>query len=345
MKIFYVKGQYDFCYYVRGYLPGVYSNQLVMPFGTEPNIDNLMEADVIVFQRPTEEKTLQLAQLLKAKGKKIIFENDDTYAIGKGIDPARLENDRQRELAKKMSNTIDKFLKLSDGAIASTPILAKEYGEIQPNVCVLKNCIDPDDEYPCKENITGKFRVGFIGSVTTNDDYLHIKDQIRQLDERGDTTIVVFGIKHKGGEIISFMTEDYLFWNSLKNIEWQPYTHVSEYMMTIANLALDLVIIPRKENYFNQCKSNLKFLEMSLLKIPVLAQGFSDSTSPYQGVDEPYLNIVIDNNDWYNNIIRIKDNYETYKQKANNAHDYVLENYNIVTYSQEWNNKIKQLCK
>jgi hypothetical protein len=84
---------------------------------------------------------------------------------------------------------------------------------------------------------------------------------------------------------------------------------------------------------------------MSLLKIPVLAQGFSDGTSPYQGVDEPYLNIVTDNTTWYNDIIIIKDNYETYKQKAIKAHDYVLENYNIALYSKEWDNQIQKLCK
>ena len=339
-----MSGQYSFCYYVRGYLPGVYSNQYVMPFGSEPDVNKLLEADVIVFQRPSEQKQLDLARLLKAKGKKIIFENDDTYLIGKGIDPTRLENDRQRELAKKMSNTIDEFLKLSDGAIASTPILAEEYGRLQPNVCVLKNCIDPDDEFPCKENTTEKFRVGFIGSVTTNDDYLHIKDQIKQLDERGDVTIVVFGVKHKGGEVISFMMDDYMFWNSLKNIEWQPYVHVSEYMQTIADLSIDLAIIPRKENYFNQCKSNLKFLEMSLLKIPVLAQGFSDDTSPYQQ-DSDYLTIVKDNTRWYNYIIEIKDNYKTYKQLAENAHDYVLKEYNIHTFANEWTNNIEKLCE
>ena len=345
MKIFYVRGDYDFCYYYRGYLPGVYSNQSVMPFGTEPNLSLLMEADVIVFQRPSNKKMLDMAKLLKANGKKIIFENDDTYSINRGIMLDRLESDRQRAIAIELSNNILEFLLLADGVIASTPILAKEYAETNPNVVVLKNCIDPDDEYPNKKNTTGKFRVGFIGSVTTNDDYIHIKDQIRQLDDRGDITIVVLGVKFKDGSVVSFMQEDYEFWNSLKNVEWHPYCHVSEFMFTLSNLALDLAIIPRKDNYFNRCKSNLKFLEMSLLKIPVLAQGFYDGQSPYQGDVEPYLTIVKDNSDWYNSIIIIKDDYKTYSKLAKKAHDFVLKEYNIVTYADEWNKQIKNLCK
>lgn len=316
-----------------------------MPFGSEPNEDQLLDADVVVFQRPSDRKYLELARLLKSKGKKIIFENDDTYAINRGIMLERLENDSQRAIAIKIANNILEFLLLADGVIASTPILAEEYAETNKNVCVLKNCIDPDDEFDCKKNDTGKFRIGFIGSVTTNDDYIHIKDQIRQLDERGDITIVVLGIKYQDGTIISFMKEDYEFWNSLKNVEWHPYCHVTEYMHNLSQLALDLAIIPRKDSYFNRCKSNLKFLEMALLKIPVLAQGFPDGQSPYQGDVEPYLTIVQDNRDWYNKIVEIKDNYKTYTKLAKKAYNFVLKNYNIHTYADEWTDNIEKLCK
>jgi hypothetical protein len=155
---------------------------------------------------------------------------------------------------------------------------------------------------------------------------------------------VVLGIKYKDGSIISFMQEDYEFWNSLKNIEWHPYCHVTEYMIKVADLALDLAIIPRNDSYFNRCKSNVKFLEMSLLKIPVLAQGFTDGQSPYQQ-DEDYLTIVVDNKDWYNKIIKIKNDYKTYSNLAEKAHNYVLSEYNIATYCYEWTKNIEQLCK
>jgi len=113
----------------------------------------------------------------------------------------------------------------------------------------------------------------------------------------------------------------------------------------ITDLALDLAIIPRNDSYFNRCKSNLKFLEMSLLKIPVLAQGFSDGLSPYKGDVEPYLTLVMNNSEWYNYIINIKDDYQTYSKLAEKAHDYVLKEYNIVTYANEWTKQIEQLCK
>jgi len=347
MKILFVNGKYPFCYYYRGYLPGVYSGNYVvddfMRKDMKVDKDVLMrkakDSDVIVLQRPQNKERLALVKLFKSMGKKVIFENDDTYLVGKGIILERLENDSQREIAIELSNITNEILSLCDGAIASTETLANEYREINPNVAVLKNCIDPLDEFTCKENKTGKFRIGLVGSVTTNDDYLHIKDQIRKLDEREDVTFVVFGIKYTDGTNISFMDEDRRFWESLKNVEWQPYVHITEYMMTVADLALDLAIIPRQKSYFNDCKSNLKFLEMSLLKIPVLAEDIL----PYQ--KDVYLTLVPNSDDWYNHIIDVKDNYTKYKELANKAHDYVLEEYNINNYAPQWVKTIETLCK
>lgn len=350
MKIFFLQGDFPFCYYYRGYLPGVYSDQTVVSEFLRKDGDvskarlteKALEADVVVFQRPSSKPSLELAKLLKQRGKKIIFDNDDTYA---GIPLARLGSEKAVKIAKELGENLIKFLKFADGAIASTEILAKEYSVYNKNVIILKNCIDPLDELPCKKNETGKFRIGFIGSVTSNDDYVHIKEQLKQLDDRGDITLVLLGVKYPDGQIMPSMQEDYDFWSSLKNVEWHPVVHVTEIMSTIANLALDLAMIPRKEHYFNQCKSNLKFLEMSLLQIPVLAQGFLDGTSPYQGKDEKYMTVVVDNSLWYNKVIEIKDNHAEFKSLALKAHDYVLSEYNIIKFAPEWVKEIEKLCK
>lgn len=348
MKIFYIQGDYNFCYYYRGYLPAVYSNQMCvssfirqdMRANDQEMTTKALRADIVCFQRPSGENALKLAKLLKQKGKKIIFDNDDTYS---GIPLARLGSERQVQIAQELNKNLNEFVKLADGVTTSTQILAEEYAQLNPNVVVLKNCIDPLDEFPCKKNETGKFRIGFIGSVTSNDDYIHIKDQIKQLDDRGDITIVIMGVKYADGSVMPSMGEDRDFWASLKNVEWHTVTPVTEYMVKLASLALDVAIIPRKDHYFNKCKSNLKFLEMSLLHIPVIAQGFPDGLSPYQH-DKDYLTLVEDNAKWYTQIITIKDDYATYKDLANKAHDYVLEHYNIKSYAQTWTQEIEKLC-
>jgi len=347
MKIFYIPGDYPFCYYYRGYLPGVYDNQFVVSDFFKPDMDvsgfpyvqRANEADIIVFQRPTSKPSLNLARLLKLKGKKIVMDNDDTYS---GIPLARLGSEKRVEIAKELNQNLVDFAKFADGITVSTQYLADEYRVVNPNVVVLKNTIDPLDEQPCKENTTGKFRIGLIGSVTSNDDYIHIKDQLKRLDDRGDCTIVIQGVKFANGSIMPSMQEDYDFWNSLKNVEWHPVCFVTEYMSNLASLALDLAIIPRKEHYFNRCKSNLKFLEMSLLKIPVISQDFEGS--PYEQ-DRVFHTMILDNTTWYDKIIDVKDNYPHYKDLAGKAHDYVLENYNVTNYAKHWTETIINLVK
>ena len=113
MKILYIQGNYNFCYYYRGYLPGVYSNQTVVPEnirGEEVSADKLMQkamiSDVICFQRPTSEESYKLAWLLKQAGKKIIMDNDDTYS---GIPLHRLGNEKRIELAKQLNKNLYDF--------------------------------------------------------------------------------------------------------------------------------------------------------------------------------------------------------------------------------------------
>lgn len=347
MKIFYLQGKYPFCYYYRGYLPAIYSNQKCTPeFLKTENINqerfarNIHEADVVVMQRPQSVERLNLLRSLKREGKKVIFENDDTYLAGKGILLERLQNDAQRKLAVEISDMTNQILYESDAAIASTPFLAKEFTAYNKNVAVLKNCIDPLDAYVSKKNLSDKFRVGLIGSVTTNDDYVHIKDDLRKLDERGDVTIVIMGIRYADGSVIPFMKEDEDFWKSLKNVEWHHYVPVLSYMHAVSKLALDLAIIPRQDSYFNRAKSNLKFLEMSLLKIPVLAQNFEGS--PYLQ-DEPHVSLVDAGKSWYYSVLEVMENHDEYVTKASKAHDYVLENYNIHSYAEEWTKTISNL--
>jgi glycosyltransferase involved in cell wall biosynthesis len=313
-----------------------------MKASSQEMLDKALKVDIICFQRPTGKNALELAKLLKLKGKKIIFDNDDSYS---GIPLNRLGSEKQVKIAQELNKNLNEFVTIADGVTVSTEILAKEYTQLNPNVVVLKNCIDPLDEYPCKPNTTGKFRVGFIGSVTSNDDYFHIKDQIKKLDERGDITLVIMGVKYADGSIMPSMQEDFDFWNSLNNVEWHSVVPITEYYSTVARLALDLAIIPRKDHYFNKCKSNLKFLDMSLHCIPVLAQGFSDGLSPYQGVDEKYMTIVNDNDKWLEYITHIKNNHKLYKDMASKAREYVLENYNIKTYAQTWVDEIIKLTK
>ena len=345
MNIFFIPGAYDGCYYYRGYLPAIYGEMSCVTDFASQVVDNddvanrALLADVVVFQRPNDATRVELMEKLKQAGKFVVFENDDTYLPDKGVPLNMLGSDKAREIAVNLSKNIERALNVADLVIASTDTLANEYRQATKSpVVVRKNCIDPLDEWP-RKTIPGEFRVGFIGSVASNTDYYHIKEIISELAHRGDTKIVVLG--NKPGTR-GYETDDD-FWQNLPNVEWHTFVPATRYHKKLADLALDVALIPRADNYFNRCKSNIKFLECSLQRIPVIAQGFSSGDSPYQGrKDRKYMQIAHNKDQWRIAVENVRNDPEKYATLANKAHDYVLDTYNIETYANDWKNIIKQ---
>lgn len=95
-----------------------------------------LDSDIIVFHRPNDEQVLEFANILRKQGKKIVMDSDDTY---KDID-----GHKWTRLLNKVDKALDEFAKQADLITCSTEFLAKEYRELNKNVVVLPNCVDPD---------------------------------------------------------------------------------------------------------------------------------------------------------------------------------------------------------
>lgn len=349
-EILFLPGGYDGCTFYRSYLPAIYGGMTAVTdfigntWDTDKMCKMAMEADTIVFQRPNDPVRAELASLLKRKGKKIVFENDDTYLPDKGVPLNMLASDKQREIAKQMNQHLYRVAKMADLCIVSTPLLKKEIQLVNPNTVVRINTIDPMDAEDRVRVDTGKFRIGIIGSVSSNQDYYHIKDQITELANRGDVTFVVLG-HQLNSEVIKGYDEDDKFWFNLPNVEWHEFVTVDRYYRKLAQMNLDVALIPRNDSYFNRCKSNVKFLECSLNKIPVIAQGFTTGDSPYQKKgDMKYMQVVVNDEDWLPVVDNTIKNYDKYATLAEQAHDYVVEHYNIQKYAHQWRKVIEKLC-
>jgi glycosyltransferase involved in cell wall biosynthesis len=224
--------------------------------------------------------------------------------------------------------------------------LADEYRKINKNVLVLKNCVDPDDWPTPKRNEGEKVRIGLVGSVTANGDFDSIRVALTELNKRADVQLVMFGLPPKDlPKAQELYKEEYEFWSQF-NIEWQPFVPMADYFDTLNNLRLDMMLIPRKDNYFNRCKSNIKFLEASMLEIPCVMQGFEDGKSPYQfdKVEEQGMGIVVtDNSKWLEAIDKLIANKDLRRAMGKLANKYVLENYDIKTNAINWKNAYENL--
>jgi len=204
----------------------------------------------------------------------------------------------------------------------------------------LPNCVDPFYFDEPLRNETDIIRIGVMGSVITSKDLDVLAPIIKHYENDKRVRIVCFGLppNRKTNPIVeSVYKDEYKFMDSV-NVEWHAAVNADVYYEKINSLKLDIMIIPREDNYFNRAKSNLKFLETSMFEIPIIAQGFTDGMSPYQvnPEDSKHMKIVVDNNDWIPTIEAMIADKEGRIEQGKKAHEYVVENYDIAKKGYLW---------
>lgn len=356
MKVYYVGGSYDSCYYVRCMHPLVYNgwdgfwrSLRTSKVSNYQMFQDAIKADVIVFHRPIDRKAFEAAKLLKIYGKKVVMDNDDTYMPDSGV-PTQMFgalNERLKAAVSRIDTGLKAFAEIADMVTVSTDFLHKEYLEVNKNVVTIPNCIDPIDWSKPKRNETDVIRIGMVGSVASNKEYEQIIPLLEKLKDRKDVKIVLFAlpVKRKGTEwAVSIFEPEFVFWGKY-NVEWQHFVDVKDYMETLNNLKLDIMLIPRYDNYFNRAKSNIKFLEASMLEIPVLAQGFSTGDSPYQLDKDDAKHMIICNNEteWLEKTLDLIENKDKRIEMGKKAREYVISKYNIKDNAYRWRDAYKKL--
>lgn len=335
-KVYYIGGKYSGCNYVRCLLPALANGWATNYTGlsqcslkpTNLVTQEMLEADVIVFHRANTVEHHKTAMLLKAQGKKIVFDNDDTYHIDETHAFYGLDDKGFKENVEHVNNIINNFIRNSDLVTCSTEYLAKEYRELNNNVVVLPNMVNPEDWDEPLRNKGDKVRIGVVGSTAYYHDFNLIEDVLRKLDEDPRVQLVMFGLQSEATRKVNKRTakvhkREYGFWDTLKNIERVPWCPMEEYFSTLNELELDIMLIPRKDSYFNKCKSNIKFLEASMLEIPVVTNYFKDC--PYEK-DGDYL---VWAKDWLADLEPLIVDKKLRRNIGKRANKYVKNKYNI----------------
>lgn len=348
MKVYYVSSGLQGCYLVRCLLPlvanGWDGDQTTLMLDHQNTPENkaaaAQAADIVVFHRPEDKHKLELARLLKKQGKKIVYDNDDTAKHDGGFRfNEAMDMERVRKGLDTINDTLDTFIREADLVTCSTECLAEEYRKLNDNVVVIPNFVDPFYFDEPLKNEGGKVRVGFSGSLALTDDIDVLEPIVRHYEKDPRVTLVLFSLPPSSQDKYTrdLYAEEYKFWESV-SVEWQPLVPMEDYYLTLNELRLDMMIIPRADNYFNRCKSNVKFLEASMLEIPVIAQGFPDGKSPYETSkqDSSYLKLVSDNSKWIDAIEGMISDAEGRIAMGKKAREYVIENYSIDVNSDEW---------
>ena len=354
MKVYFTNNGLEGSYNVRCLFPlqengfdGDRTTMSLQRISADQKAKAVVDADVVVFHRPEQEYQLAMMRKLKEAGKKIVFDNDDTYKDHNGFKFNDYMTEEKVKLGlDTLNKNIDAFIKEADLVTCSTEALKKEYEQINPNVVVLPNCVDPFYFPEPKRNETETIRIGITGSVGVTSDVEVLKPIIEHYQNDPRVRLVLLSLPPQGENEIfkKLYVDEYAFWNKV-NIEWHSFVGSDVYYEYLNNLKLDMVIIPRSDSYFNRCKSNLKFLESSMLQTPVIAQSFSTGDSPYEvnPSDKDYLLLATDTSNWIEQIEKLINDKELRQEMGRKAKEYVEQEYSIEKHAYHWVDAYKQL--
>jgi glycosyltransferase involved in cell wall biosynthesis len=253
------------------------------------DMDGLMEhSDISVWQMVHSLKALALFQAYRKKypNKKLIMELDDDVF---NVNPESIASQAYKPNSDYEYIT-EYQIKNASAMIVSTEYLKKSLKEKffywnkdwkrdsqnkeyttnlrkiyksyihEKRIEVMPNCID-FELWDKLNNNNGhkKIRIGWSGGGAHKLDLAIINNIIPEiLDKFKNVEFMIFGA-----------LPDYMKATD-RILHHSQWFGINEYPQELAKLGFDIALAPLKDNEFNRCKSNLRWLEMSALKIPTV---------------------------------------------------------------------------
>ena len=299
---------------------------------------------VIIFYRcPWTEEVNKAIILAKSLNKKVIFDIDDLVIDTKYTNT--IPYIKKLPYAKKKMYDegvlrMKKTLKLCEQAITTTEYLAKEMKKYVSKVFINHNVASEEmlkkSEYIVKKNSkklnSNKTIIGyFSGSITHNEDIKTIiPSLIKILDEFNNVKLLLMGI---------IVIPDELKKYSSKIIR-KPFISWKKLPELISRV--DINIAPLKENIFNEAKSENKWLEASLLKVPTIASNLGAFKHTILNGHTGFL--CSNNEEWYNALKNLILDKKLQITIANKAYQICKDNYNSLSTGYRLSNHINSIA-
>lgn len=272
----------------------------------------------------------------KELGKKLIVDFDDDYF---NIPP---DSPEQTEIIDAQTGEIHifspelrilwvkLFLSLADVLVVTTPALARLYRPFAKKIVVIPNCIVPEMARDVPKSVSEKVRILWTGSASHLPDLEILRQPLTRL------------VESHGDRIELHFQGPLPFREIFPNLPFQDHPGVSfaDYLNTIQAIDADVCLLPLKPNQFNEGKSNLKFLQMTLLEAACVASNFG----PYQCITHGLEGLLSDNeNEWYSNLVLLVEDAVLRSKLVKRAREFAYQLYSLDHNLPKWANLIDKL--
>ena len=278
----------------------------------------------VIYRCPIIPTVEEFVKLAKENNKVVFYDIDDlVFDLSHTKDIKYLNTLSKPELdlyndgVKRMGET----LKLCDYGIASTERLQHEMGKYLKEVFVNRNVASEEMVKYSQEALINvkkddnKVVLGYLsGTITHNDDFKLIMPSIIKILKKYDNVYLqIVGlldlpeemqdVKHK------VITSPFVDWKELPNL----------------TRSIDINLAPLEDSIFNEAKSENKWTEAALVKIPTVASNVGAFKSQIEDGKTGFL--CSNKNEWTKKLTDLIESKDLRDEIGNNAYDEVMNNH------------------
>ena len=277
---------------------------------------------IIIYRSPISPELLRLCHMAQDYGKPIFYDIDDLVFDTVYTDQLSYTqglNSVEKGNYDAGVRNYGYMLENCDGAITSTNQLQEELYKYQSKVLLNRNLASDDliaissryiKDYSQTSDIV---KIGyFSGSISHNENFELIKPAIKQLLAKySNVQLHIVGILDIPQDMKPFenqiVTHDYVDWDKLPAL-------ISE---------VDINLAPLVDSIFNRAKSEIKWIEAALVKVPTVASkigAFSDA------IVDGETGLLATDDQWFDKLEALVLSPELRQKIADAAYRAVLEN-------------------
>jgi processive 1,2-diacylglycerol beta-glucosyltransferase len=269
------------------------------------------------------------------------------YSIDDNLLDLQVEGPIRQGFTPEEMMVVRYFAREADGIIVSTEALRDRMARFNKNVVVVSNALDErllekEESNPGPATpANGRRVIGYMGTYTHDGDLMMILQALRETLRRRQDSLelqLVSGIADSA-VIQAFNGLPVRVLDVGNSVEYPAFVR-----WMAENVRWDLAIAPLEENSFTLCKSDIKFLDYSVLGIA----GIYSRIRPYESTVRHLQTGYLANNDsasWVKAFECLLSDDSLRKNIAQQAREYVFSNRILKCCAQNWRDAILAILK
>lgn len=278
----------------------------------------------------------------KSHHKKVCFDVDDLITDTKYTDQVPFVQELSPANKKIFDTSVmltGKTLSLCELAITTTEMLAEELGKVNPETYINRNTASKEmvacaeQAYKERQKNTDKVWLGyFSGSLTHNKDFEIIRPAlIRILDKYPQVGLILAGELDTSDELRKY--EERII--KKRTTSWRELPKVI--------VQADINLAPLEDTIFNRSKSEIKWIEAALVRVPTVASRLGAFE---RMIVDGETGVLCGNTEeeWVNGLSNMIEKENEREVIAQNAYKYVTENCTTVGAAKKYAEFVQSLC-